>query len=70
MLLECYPSLSVSKIQSLLPEKLEQSQLSHHLIKMKRDGILIATRTGRNIYYELADRRLLGILDCVEKCPL
>ncbi len=47
---------------------LEQSLLSHHLIKMKDKGILQSFREGRNINYSLNDRTILNLFDCMENC--
>jgi DNA-binding transcriptional ArsR family regulator len=48
--------------------QIEQSLLSHHLIKMKDKGILLCKREGKNIYYELADEHILNIFECMENC--
>lgn len=47
---------------------LEQSLLSHHLIKMKDKGVLQSFRDGRNIHYSLNDRTILNLFDCMENC--
>jgi DNA-binding transcriptional ArsR family regulator len=41
---------------------LEQSRLSHHLIKMKDRGILVSWRSGKEIYYSLSDPALISKL--------
>jgi DNA-binding transcriptional ArsR family regulator len=46
----------------------EQSLISHHLTGMKSKGILSVKREGKNIYYSLTDRKLLGILKCIDNC--
>ncbi len=46
----------------------EQSLLSHHLIKMKDKGVLDSFRRGRNIYYRLAFAQIAKIFDCMESC--
>ncbi|MBD2757190.1 ArsR/SmtB family transcription factor [Spirosoma validum] len=47
------PSINVSTLQTQL--KIDQSALSHHLIKMKDRGLLNNVRRGKEIYYSLAD---------------
>jgi DNA-binding transcriptional ArsR family regulator len=39
-----------------------QAYLSQHLMAMRKSGILIASRQGRNIHYRLKDPRLLEII--------
>jgi DNA-binding transcriptional ArsR family regulator len=47
---------------------IEQSLLSHHLIKMKDKGVLSSIRSGRNINYRLVDRNILRLFHCMENC--
>ncbi len=47
---------------------IEQSLLSHHLVKLKDKGILDSFRDGRNIYYSLSFKEMTKIFDCMEKC--
>jgi ArsR family transcriptional regulator len=63
-------SLSVSEIQQAITIQTEQSLLSHHLIKMKDKGVLVCEKRGMNVFYALADRHLLSIFDCMERCDL
>ena len=60
--------LSVSELQE--KTGIEQSLLSHHLIKMKDKGVLVSNREGKSIIYELADRHIISIFSCMEKCTL
>jgi len=60
--------LSVSELQEIT--EVEQSSLSHHLIKMKDKGILGSRRDGKNIYYHLTDDRITQIFGCMEGCKL
>jgi len=57
---------TVSEIRTALG--IEQSLLSHHLTKMKDKGILQAVRQGKHIHYQLTDRQLTKLFDCMEKC--
>lgn len=42
---------------------LDQSTISRHLLTLKRAGILKATKDGVRVIYELADERVLRILE-------
>lgn len=67
-LLEMEEPLNVSTIHERLEIDCELSMLSHHLAKMKDNGILSSQKRGKQVYYQLADRQLLNIFDCMEKC--
>lgn len=62
-LLETYGSLPVNQ----LTEKLElpQAATSGHLARMRRIGLVEAKRRGKEVWYELGDRRSLTILNCM-----
>lgn len=77
--LECLQlekSLSVSELLERIKVKndddelrnIEQSLLSHHLIKMKDKGILKSIREGKSIRYTLVDSHITSIFECMEKC--
>ena len=51
--------VSVSAIQTQL--RIEQSLVSHHLVKMKDKGILNSERRGKEVYYSLSDPTLISI---------
>ena len=55
---------SGSKSVSSIVEELELSQplVSHHLKELKRSLLVKVTRQGPFIYYELADKRVLGVI--------
>lgn len=69
-ILEEEEGLSVSTIQGRLKADVEQSMLSHHLIKMKDKGILTSIKTGKHMHYHIKEKQVLGIFDCMEKCTL
>ncbi len=68
--LELDEPLSVREIQARLRQKTEQSLLSHHLIKMKDNGLLVCHKSGKEVHYSLKDRHLLKIFDCLENTDL
>lgn len=65
-LLEVHKAMCVSDIQDKL--NIEQSQLSHHLSKMKEKGVLKAERDGKNIFYSLSFSQITKIFDCMQHC--
>lgn len=67
-ILEHKGASTVSEIRSQLVLEIEQSLLSHHLIKMKDKGILHSQKQGKYIYYAIVDPAITGIFDCMEKC--
>ncbi len=67
-ILETKEPQSVAEILEQM--EIEQSLLSHHLIKMKDKGVLGSHRKGRNIYYHLAFKEVIKIFDCMEQCEL
>ncbi len=49
---------------------LEQSNLSRHLKSMEKSGILVSWKDGLMVRYNIADERILQILDLAEKIAL
>jgi DNA-binding transcriptional ArsR family regulator len=66
--LRTFPSLTVLDIQDKMRSKIEQSLLSHHLIKMKDKGILVSKKDGASVYYSLRVKDILRLLECLENC--
>ena len=44
----------------------EISMMSHHLSKMRDNGVLQSEKKGKQVFYELIDPKILDILDCFE----
>lgn len=44
---------------------LPQGALSQHLNHMKRAGLLQAERRGKEVWYNVADRRAVSVLHCM-----
>ncbi|MCC9166241.1 ArsR/SmtB family transcription factor [Pontibacter harenae] len=65
-LLEQSEALSVGQLQEIL--QIEQSLLSHHLIKMRDKGIVSIKRKGKNVYYSLSDPTITTIISCIQGC--
>ena len=68
--LESEEPLDVSTICSKIGAECEISMMSHHLTKMKDNGILLSEKRGKQVFYRLADRKLLTVFDCMEGCEL
>ena len=44
------------------------SMMSHHLAKMKDNGVLTSQKHGKQVFYSIANRNLLNIFSCIENC--
>ena len=40
-----------------------QSNVSHHLATLRDKGVLVAKKDAKNVYYQLRDERMLGMID-------
>ena len=67
-MLQQVDSMSVAEMRGYI--FIEQSLLSHHLIKMKDKGVLTSYRKGKNIFYELAIPQITSIFDCMRHCNI
>jgi len=68
--LEQEEPLDVSTICERIDHPCEISMMSHHLAKMRDNGLLVSEKVGKHIYYRLADRHILSIFECMEKCDI
>ena len=66
--LETEEPLDVSTLCERIDADCEISMMSHHLTKMKDNGILTSEKQGKQVFYRIADRQLLNIFNCMEKC--
>lgn len=44
------------------------SMMSHHLAKMKDNGVLQSEKHGKQVFYRIANRNLLNLFHCIENC--
>ena len=58
--------LNVTQIYERL--NLEQSVVSHHLGILRDNGVVLAERNGKNVYYSIKNELLSTVIDCVSKC--
>ncbi len=68
--LESDEPLDVTTIVDRINLPCEVSMMSHHLNKMKDNGILTSQKKGKQVYYQIANREILKIFDCMEKCEI
>ena len=64
-LLESAPEAPVHAIMEALD--VPQATASHHLSRMRRAGLIGASRRGKEIWYRIADPDSLTILNCIRK---
>jgi len=62
--------LDVSTICKRIGAECEISMMSHHLTKMKDNGIVSSEKVGKQVYYRLSDRSILSIFDCMANSGL
>jgi DNA-binding transcriptional ArsR family regulator len=58
--------MTVSKIAAFVPN-ITQSALSQHLTLLKTAGILDSEKSGQNVLYSIADRRVNEIIKVLKK---
>lgn len=54
---------NVSEMLTMLG--LRQANLSQHLSLLKRTGLVIASKRGREIFYKLSDRKIIDAIDSI-----
>jgi len=62
--------IDVSTLCSRVGSDCQISMMSHHLTKMKDNGIVTSEKEGKQVYYKLVDRHILRIFDCIADCEL
>lgn len=48
----------------------EQSNVSHHLAILRNAGIVFSEKRGQEVWYAVADTRIIRLLDLMEGCIL
>ncbi len=61
--LESHEPLDVSSICAAIGAGCQISMMSQHLSKMKDNGILKSQKKGKQVFYAIADRRVLQVFD-------
>ena len=62
-LLETHGPMAVHQLMA--PLGLTQAVTSNHLLKMRRIGLVTSERRGKEVWYDLGDKRSLTILNCM-----
>jgi len=65
-LLDNNNKMNVTEIYTKLD--IEQAAASHHLITLKKKGILSSKRVGKQTYYFLKENAIVHIIECINKC--
>ncbi len=60
----------VSSLCECIGADCEISMMSHHLSKMKDNGILKSDKKGKQVFYSVADKSLLHLFDALNQCEL
>lgn len=63
-------SMDVSSLCTAIGAECEISMMSHHLAKMRDNGVLKSQKNGKQVFYSVKDHTVLGLLDCLKKCSL
>lgn len=62
--------MDVTSLCESLGAECEISMMSHHLAKMKDNGILKSEKKGKQVFYSITDRSVLKVLVCLDRCDL
>ena len=65
--LETEEPLDVSTICKRISINCEISMMSHHLSKMRDNGIVSSKKQGKQVFYSISNRQILNIFDCMQK---
>ena len=63
-------AMDVSSLCKEIGAECEISMMSHHLAKMKDNGVLKSEKNGKQVFYSVKDPSVLSLLDCLKKCSL
>ncbi len=63
-------AMDVSSLCEQIGSGCEISMMSHHLSKMRDNGILHSEKMGKQVFYNIAEKSVLSLLDCLDKCDL
>jgi len=63
-------SMDVTSLCECIGTDCEISMMSHHLSKMKDNGMLRSEKSGKQVFYSIVDPSLFKLLDCLNACDL
>jgi len=62
--------MDVTSLCECIGAECEISMMSHHLAKMKDNGILISEKKGKQVFYSIKDNSVLKLFNCLDQCDL
>jgi len=68
--LRVHESMDVSSLCQSIGVGCEISMMSHHLAKMRDNGILQSEKKGKQVFYSIKNLSMLKLLDCLDQCDL
>jgi len=63
-------AMDVSSLCDSIGAGCEISMMSHHLAKMRDNGILRSEKIGKQVFYSITDASILKLLVCMDQCNL
>jgi len=63
-------AMDVTSLCKAIGAECEISMMSHHLAKMRDNGILHSDKKGKQVFYSLSDKSLMKLIDCMQQCDL
>ena len=67
MILDLLRDKEMSVTELIERTKLSQANISQHLSIMKSKGIVVSNRNGKNIYYKLANQKIIKAFDLIRE---
>lgn len=58
--------MDVSTLCDCIGASCDNSMMSHHLIKLKDNGLVVSDRVGKQMFYSLADDSILELFNCID----
>lgn len=65
-----HQAMDVTSLCECIGAGCEISMMSHHLAKMKDNGILTSEKRGKQVFYSIADKSILKLFNCLEQTDL
>lgn len=62
--------MDVTSLCEHIGAECEISMMSHHLAKMKDNGILISEKKGKQVFYSIKDNSILKLFKCLDQSDL
>lgn len=62
--------LDVTSLCREIGAECEISMMSHHLAKLRDNGVVKSEKHGKQVFYSMADKTILKLFDCMHQCTL